>query len=101
MAAFRSPAVALMPDVTLKPLRSKANAVINLLGSVGGIISVIVLLTLGLDKESYISYTLGYIIVGVLMLIALALFLFKVRENKLVEEYEEEVVKYNLEEMNN
>ena len=32
MAAFRSPAVALMPDVTPKPLRSKANAVINLMG---------------------------------------------------------------------
>ena len=38
MATFRSPAVALMPDVTPKPLRSKANAVINLMGSAGGII---------------------------------------------------------------
>ena len=38
MATFRSPAVALMPDVTLKPLRSKANAVINLMGSAGGIL---------------------------------------------------------------
>ena len=38
MAIFRSPAVALMPDVTMKPLRSKANAIINLMGSAGGII---------------------------------------------------------------
>jgi MFS family permease len=38
MAIFRSPAVALMPDVTIKPLRSKANAVINLMGSFGGIL---------------------------------------------------------------
>ena len=38
MALFRSPAVALMPDVTIKPLRSKANAVINLMGTAGGII---------------------------------------------------------------
>ena len=38
MATFRSPAVALMPDVTVKPLRSKANAVINLMGTAGGII---------------------------------------------------------------
>ena len=38
MATFRSPAVALMPDVTVKPLRSKANAVINLTGTAGGII---------------------------------------------------------------
>ena len=38
MGTYRSPAVALMPDVTPKPLRSKANAVINLMGSAGGII---------------------------------------------------------------
>ncbi|MEG0804575.1 MAG: MFS transporter, partial [Pygmaiobacter sp.] len=37
MATYRSPAVALMPDVTPKPLRSKANAIINLMGAVGGI----------------------------------------------------------------
>ena len=33
MSVYRSPAVALMPDVTVKPLRSKANAVINLMGA--------------------------------------------------------------------
>ena len=38
MATFRSPAVALMPDVTVKPLRSKANAIINLTGTAGGMI---------------------------------------------------------------
>ncbi len=35
MASYRSPAVALMPDVTPKPLRSKANAIINLMGTLG------------------------------------------------------------------
>ena len=38
MGTYRSPAVALMPDVTPKPLRSRANAIINLMGAVGGII---------------------------------------------------------------
>ena len=38
MGSYRSPAVALMPDVTPKPLRSKANAIINLMGAVGGIL---------------------------------------------------------------
>ena len=38
MGTYRSPAVALMPDVTPKPLRSKANAIINLMGALGGII---------------------------------------------------------------
>ena len=41
MATFRSPAVALMPDVTLKPLRSKGNAVINLMGTAGGILVLV------------------------------------------------------------
>ena len=41
MATFRSPAVALMPDVTIKPLRSKANAIINLMGTAGGIIVLV------------------------------------------------------------
>ena len=41
MATFRSPAVALMPDVTVKPLRSKGNAIINLMGTAGGIVVVV------------------------------------------------------------
>ena len=41
MATFRSPAVALMPDVTIKPLRSKGNAIINLMGTAGGIIVLV------------------------------------------------------------
>jgi MFS family permease len=43
MATYRSPAVALMPDVTPKPLRSKANAIINLTGSVGGILMLLII----------------------------------------------------------
>ena len=42
MGTYRSPAVALMPDVTPKPLRSKANAIINLMGAVGGILYLVV-----------------------------------------------------------
>ena len=47
MALFRSPAVALMPDVTVKPLRSKANAIINLMGTAGGIIVLLLGMVLG------------------------------------------------------
>ena len=42
MGTYRSPAVALMPDVTPKPIRSRANAIINLMGAVGGISYLIV-----------------------------------------------------------
>lgn len=41
MSVYRTPAVALMPDITIKPLRSKGNAIINLLGAVGGVVSLI------------------------------------------------------------
>ena len=43
MGVYRSPAVALMPDVTPKPLRSKANAVINLMGAVGGAFALLMI----------------------------------------------------------
>ena len=48
MATFRSPAVALMPDVTVKPLRSKANAVINLMGTAGGILVLLLGILFGI-----------------------------------------------------
>src|SRR5690554_3715838 len=35
MASFRSPTVALMPDITPKPFRSQANAIVNLAGGAG------------------------------------------------------------------
>jgi len=96
MATFRSPAVALMPDVTIKPLRSKGNAVINLMGSFGAILAYILLFAFRLDKLSYINYGPAFIAVGVLMLVILGLFLWKVKEPKLVKEKEEEDLKYGL-----
>lgn len=82
MATFRTPAVALMPDVTLKPLRSKANAIINLMGNAGGIIVLALgsVLAISKVKNAYISYTGVYGIVGGIMLVALLVFLWKVKE---------------------
>ena len=82
MATFRSPAVALMPDVTPKPLRSRANAVINLMGSAGGII----VLALGMVfatasvSNSMMSYTGYFGVIAALMLAALVVFMLTVRE---------------------
>ena len=78
MAVFRSPAVALMPDVTLKPLRSKANAVINLMGSAGGIL----VLALGMVfatsavRNSLMSYTGYFAVIAAIMLAALVVYAF-------------------------
>ena len=94
MSTFRSPAVALMPDVTIKPLRSKANAVINLMGTVGGIIAIVLLGAFALDNESYVNYGPAFLTVSILMLVFLAVFLWKVREPKLVAEKRLEDEKY-------
>ena len=100
MGTYRSPAVALMPDVTPKPLRSKANAIINLMGALGGIIYLII--TTFLYKTSsdvYVSYLPLFAIVGGIMLAALAIVMFCVNEPKLVaqqKKYEQEHPEDNL-----
>ncbi len=98
MATFRSPAVALMPDVTIKPLRSKANAVINLMGSAGGILilGLGMVFATGSVKNSMMSFTPYYFVIALVMLTALALFLWQVREPKLVKQMREESRRYGI-----
>ena len=87
MGTYRSPAVALMPDVTPKPLRSKANAIINLMGTSGGIIYLLVTTFLyKTSSDTYISYLPLFLIVGGIMLVSLAIVMFCVNEPKLVAE---------------
>ena len=98
MSTFRSPAVALMPDVTIKPLRSKANAVINLMGAVGGIIVLalgIVFKTSAL-KNSMMSYTPYFLTIAGLMILALILFKVTVDEPRFVREMHEESLRLGL-----
>ncbi len=90
MATFRSPAVALMPDVTVKPLRSKANAIINLTGTAGGIIVLVLGMVFATSKNYYMEYT-GYVIaVCAVMLVGFIIFILSVKENKWAEEMEEQ-----------
>ena len=98
MATFRSPAVALMPDVTIKPLRSKANAVINLMGAAGGIIVLILGMVFGTGKaeNALMSYTAFFAVISGLMLGSLLIFLWKVKEPQLVQEMHEESAKYGI-----
>ncbi len=92
MATFRSPAVALMPDVTVKPLRSKGNAVINLMGSFGGILVLVLGIVLGTGsaKNALMPYTTFFVIVAGIMLIALGVFVVTVNEPKFVREMHED-----------
>ena len=99
MGTYRSPAVALMPDVTPKPLRSKANAVINLMGSAGGII----VLALGMlfatasVQNSLMSYTGYFGVIAALMLAALVVFMLTVQEPRWAKEMQEQSVAAGLE----
>ena len=98
MATFRSPAVALMPDVTVKPLRSKANAIINLTGTAGAMLVLALGIVFATSKNHYMQYT-GYVVAVVgIMLIGLVVFLFTVREKKWADEMAEESVRLGLEE---
>ena len=101
MGTFRSPAVALMPDVTLKPLRSKANAIINLMGNAGGII--VLLLGMGFAfgissaKNAMMSYTPYYITIAAVMIGALIVFLATVKEPKWAAQMQSDSIRYGLE----
>lgn len=96
MATFRSPAVALMPDVTVKPLRSKANAIINLTGTFGGILVLALGIVFATSKNHYMQYTPYVIAVVAIMLTGLIIFLLTVREKRWAEEMEVESVRLGL-----
>ncbi|MBQ2385364.1 MAG: MFS transporter [Clostridia bacterium] len=96
MATFRSPAVALMPDVTVKPLRSKANAIINLVGTVGGILVLVLGKVFKTSGHPYMKYTWYIIAVAAIMLVGLIVFIFTVKERKWAAEMEEDTVRLGL-----
>ena len=89
MGVYRSPAVALMPDVTPKPLRSKGNAIINLMGTLGGVFTLAATSFLVThDATGREDYSALFLAVSILMLAAVAVLLFTIRENRLAHEVE-------------
>ena len=90
MGVYRSPAVALMPDVTPKPLRSKGNAIINLMGAAGGILYLIVSSVLysksRIGNVEHVDYFLLFAIVAGIMAVAVLVLRLTIDEPKLVNE---------------
>jgi MFS family permease len=99
MSTFRSPAVALMPDVTVKPLRSKANAVINLMGTAGGILVLVlgIVFATSAVRNQLMNYYAYYGVVAGIMLGALLIFLLTVREPAWSRQMAEDSIKFGLE----
>ena len=87
MGTYRSPAVALMPDVTPKPLRSKANAIINLMGALGGIIYLIITSVLYSSARTegleHVDYFPLFLVVAGIMLVSVLIVMITVNEVKL------------------
>ncbi len=114
---YRNPAVALMPDITPKPLRSKANGIINIMGYIGGAFATLVGLVFVLsnylgtavDKDTglYKAHTWAYhniwavegpfLVASVLMLVSAVVLFITVKENKVEEEVKDEMARGELE----
>jgi len=90
MGTYRSPAVALMPDVTPKPLRSKGNAIINLMGAVGGLIYLAVAAVMYPNAKvrglSHVNYQPLFFVVAAIMFVAIVLLYLTIKEPKLAAE---------------
>ena len=89
MGVYRSPAVALMPDVTPKPLRSRGNAVINLMGAVGGILYLAlaaVLYPASRKVAGHVDYQPLFIIVSLIMAVSVLVLALTVKQKRLSEE---------------
>ena len=95
MGTYRSPAVALMPDVTVKPLRSQGNAMINLMGSLGVLFVLVLGMVLGTGRPENVlmDYRLFFGIIALYMVAALVVFLLLVKEKKWCAEMEQDTAR--------
>lgn len=112
MMMYRNPAVALMPDMTPKPLRSKANGIINIMGYIGGAFATVVGIVfvmsdyLGSKKtadgtpaahtwayNNIWAIEMPFIIASALMIISALVLFFTIKENKIEEEMKDELAR--------
>ena len=95
MNVYRSPAVALMPDVTPKPLRSTANGLINLVGYFGPILITVVnmvpFLKIGRDEQSLVKLLVPVAVVLVSLIAAIVVLVLKINEPKILEEVKDDL----------
>ncbi len=99
MMMYRNPAVALMPDITPKPLRAKANGIINIMGYFGGAFATVLGLFLVLSKyinapvaeRNLWTIELPFIIASVLMVISALVLYATIKENRIKEEIKDEL----------
>lgn len=91
MSTYRSPAVALMPDLTPKPLRSTANAIINLMGAAGVGFALVMTSLLVISKDGKADYTYVFASVAIIMVISIIVLVLTINENKIAAEMADEL----------
>lgn len=96
VATYRSPAVALMPDVTMKPLRSKGNAIINLMGAIGGVVA---LAGLTLLDPTEIGYYPVFLLIAGFMTLGLVVMIVTIKENQWAKEMADDTKSFGVEEI--
>ncbi|MDL2302008.1 MFS transporter [Lachnospiraceae bacterium OttesenSCG-928-D06] len=82
MGLYRSPAVALMPDLTPNEHRSRANAIINLMGAVGGVYALIMIKVL-VGEENHPNYFPLYFSIGILMVLCILILVLTISEKEI------------------
>ncbi|MCR5404810.1 MAG: MFS transporter [Butyrivibrio sp.] len=90
MGIYRSPAVSLMPDLTPAPLRSAGNAVINLMGALGGVYTLVMtmLLLKGSDDPKKTDYTPLMLSIIICLIVSVVILFLTINENKIRKEIE-------------
>ena len=99
MMMYRTPAVALMPDITPKPLRARANGIINIMGYLGGAFATVlgILFVLSsyinapVSERNIWTIEMPFIIASVLMVISALVLFATIKENKIEEEIRDEL----------
>ena len=97
---YRNPAVALMPDMTPKPLRSKANGIINIMGYIGGAFATVLGIFfdfkkkyLQVDDKNFWIVETPFLVASVLMLISAIVLFILIKENKIHDEMKDEMAR--------
>ena len=99
MMMYRNPAVALMPDITPKPLRAKANGIINIMGYFGGafatVLGILFILSSYINapvaERNIWTIEMPFIIASVLMVISALVLFSTIKENQIEEEIRDEL----------
>lgn len=95
MMMYRNPAVSLMPDITPKPLRAKANGIINIMGYVGGAFTVLLGIFCSYTKyqktQNLWTVEIPFLVASLLMVAAAFVLYNTIKENELEEELKEEL----------